>query len=298
MFYSGGTNNSDPVSIYSYGTISGATDLYIDGNMYSGTTNLLEIFSTASMSGTVVSVGITGTDGIEVDSGSPITDSGTITLGLNEVDATKIADGSVTDTEFQYINTLSSNAQTQLSGKLDLAGGTMEGAIAMSSQKITGLGDPTSAQDAVTKAYADSINYWSANTDGSISPSGSTTDVEIGGNFIADGSSNDLELKNAGSTNILLRGRGNQTSYIGGDSSSAKVGIGIVSPNERLTVVGNISASTSMLTPVVSATTLTLDGHAFISGDTKVADDVYVNVIRRYSSNDTTVKNKIRCKCT
>ena len=69
----------------------------------------------------------------------------TITLGLNEVDATKIADGSVTDTEFQYINTLSSNAQTQLSGKLDLAGGTMEGAIAMSSQKITGLGDPTSA---------------------------------------------------------------------------------------------------------------------------------------------------------
>ena len=35
VFYSGGTNNSDPVSIYSYGTISGATDLYIDGNMYS-----------------------------------------------------------------------------------------------------------------------------------------------------------------------------------------------------------------------------------------------------------------------
>lgn len=30
------------------------------------------------------------------------------------IDATKIADGSVTNTEFQYINTLSSNAQTQL----------------------------------------------------------------------------------------------------------------------------------------------------------------------------------------
>ena len=94
--------------------ISGATDLYIDGNMYSGTTNLLEIFSTIGMSGTVTSVAISGSDGIEIDSGSPITDNGIIALGLNEVDATKIADGTVTDTEFQYINTLSSNAQTQL----------------------------------------------------------------------------------------------------------------------------------------------------------------------------------------
>ncbi len=33
------------------------------------------------------------------------------------IDATKIADGSVTNTEFQYINTLSSNAQTQISAK-------------------------------------------------------------------------------------------------------------------------------------------------------------------------------------
>ena len=33
------------------------------------------------------------------------------------IDATKIADGSVTSTEFQYINTLSSNAQTQIDAK-------------------------------------------------------------------------------------------------------------------------------------------------------------------------------------
>lgn len=35
-----------------------------------------------------------------------------------QIDATKIADGSVTSTEFQYINTLSSNAQTQINAKL------------------------------------------------------------------------------------------------------------------------------------------------------------------------------------
>lgn len=35
------------------------------------------------------------------------------------IDATKIADGTVTDTEFQHINTLSSNAQTQINAKAD-----------------------------------------------------------------------------------------------------------------------------------------------------------------------------------
>jgi hypothetical protein len=37
------------------------------------------------------------------------------------IDATKIADGTVTSVEFQYINTLGSNAQTQLDAKLDMS---------------------------------------------------------------------------------------------------------------------------------------------------------------------------------
>ena len=39
--------------------------------------------------------------------------------------------------------------------KLPLAGGTMSGAIAMGTSKITGMGDPTANQDAATKAYVD-----------------------------------------------------------------------------------------------------------------------------------------------
>jgi hypothetical protein len=39
--------------------------------------------------------------------------------------------------------------------KLPLAGGTMSGAIAMGTNKITGLGDPTANQDAATKVYVD-----------------------------------------------------------------------------------------------------------------------------------------------
>jgi hypothetical protein len=41
--------------------------------------------------------------------------------------------------------------------KLALAGGTMSGAIAMGTSKITGLGDPSSAQDAATKNYVDGL---------------------------------------------------------------------------------------------------------------------------------------------
>jgi hypothetical protein len=48
--------------------------------------------------GTVTSVAISGTDGIDVDSGSPITTNGTITLGLSNVPNTSLANSSVTVT--------------------------------------------------------------------------------------------------------------------------------------------------------------------------------------------------------
>ena len=44
---------------------------------------------------------------------------------------------------------------TGLALKLNLTGGTMSGAIAMGTAKITGLGNPTNAQDAATKTYVD-----------------------------------------------------------------------------------------------------------------------------------------------
>ena len=40
-----------------------------------------------------------------------------VTTLASGIDATKIADGTVTDSEFQYINSLSANAQTQIDGK-------------------------------------------------------------------------------------------------------------------------------------------------------------------------------------
>lgn len=47
------------------------------------------------------------------------------------IDASKIADGTVSSTEFQYINSLSSNAQTQLTAKAPLASPTFTGTVTM-----------------------------------------------------------------------------------------------------------------------------------------------------------------------
>ena len=53
------------------------------------------------------------------------------------IDAVKLADGTVTDGELQYINTLSSNAQTQITARLPLAGGTMSGETVFADQLVT-----------------------------------------------------------------------------------------------------------------------------------------------------------------
>jgi len=72
------------------------------------------------------------------------------------IDWTKLGISStVSSTEIGYVDGVTSAIQTQLDAKLPKTGGTMSGAIAMGTSKITGMGDPTLAQDAATKAYVD-----------------------------------------------------------------------------------------------------------------------------------------------
>ena len=94
------------------------------------------------------------------------------------IDATKIADGSVTNSEFQFINSLSSNAQTQLDGKLtasdnlsdvanagtsrtNLGLGTIStqasSNVAITGGSITGLGSPSNNSDVAIKSYVDNL---------------------------------------------------------------------------------------------------------------------------------------------
>lgn len=94
---------------------------------------------------------------------SSITTSGTVQFG-------SLSDGTITATAFVDEDNMASDSatliptqqsvkayvDTQDATKLNLSGGTMSGAIAMGTNKITGLGTPTVSTDAATKAYVDS----------------------------------------------------------------------------------------------------------------------------------------------
>ena len=94
------------------------------------------------------------------------------------IDATKIADGSVTNSEFQFINTLSSNAQTQINTKLTASDNLSDVAnagtsrtnlglgdistqaasnVAITGGSITGLGSPSNNSDVAIKSYVDNL---------------------------------------------------------------------------------------------------------------------------------------------
>ncbi len=79
-----------------------------------------------------------------------------VTATATELNVLDGIPGTLTTTEVGYLDGVTSAIQTQLDAKLPLAGGTMAGGIAMNTQKISGMGDPTAAQDAATKAYVDS----------------------------------------------------------------------------------------------------------------------------------------------
>ena len=91
---------------------------------------------------------------------------------------------------------LSVDGQTgivDLSGTyLAKAGGTMSGVITMGTNKITGLGNPTAAQDAVTKYYLDNSVLAPSNLTGPITSVGSATSIAAqtgtGTTFVVQGS--------------------------------------------------------------------------------------------------------------
>ena len=71
----------------------------------------------------------------------------------------------------------STTVTNSLATKLPLAGGTMSGAIAMGTNKITGMGNPTANQDAATKYYVDNVTVAPSNLTGPITSVGSATSV-------------------------------------------------------------------------------------------------------------------------
>jgi hypothetical protein len=166
------------------GTVT--STMILDGTIVNADINSAAAIDKTKISGTAVTVGDTGTvtstmiaDGTilnaDINASAAIAYSklnlnGTITSAdivdgtivntdINAsaaIDWTKLGISStVSSTEIGYVDGVTSAIQTQLDAKLPKTGGTMSGAIAMGTSKITGMGDPTLAQDAATKAYVD-----------------------------------------------------------------------------------------------------------------------------------------------
>ena len=112
---------------------------------------------------------------------SKIVDGSIVNADINAsaaIDATKIHDGTISNTEFGYLNGVSSAIQTQLDAKLvkasnlsdltsastartNLGLGTIAtqdaNNVALTGGSITGLGDPSATSDAATKNYVDQL---------------------------------------------------------------------------------------------------------------------------------------------
>lgn len=80
----------------------------------------------------IITMDAYGTGILHSDSSGVISSSTIVNADVSAsaaIDASKIADGSVSSTEFQYLGGVTSDIQTQLGDKLPLAGGTMTGTI-------------------------------------------------------------------------------------------------------------------------------------------------------------------------
>ena len=83
-----------------------------------GSTDISFSRVTPSNTGTVTSVAVADSGSSEFTiTGSPITSSGTINLAVNNINATKIGSGTVSNTELGYVNGVTSAIQTQIDTK-------------------------------------------------------------------------------------------------------------------------------------------------------------------------------------
>jgi hypothetical protein len=169
----------------------------------------------------------------------------------------------------------STTITTALATKLPLAGGTMTGAIAMGTNKITGLGTPTVSTDAATKAYADTMLPLAGGTMSGAIAMGTNKITGVGDPTNAQ----DVATKNYIDTAVLAPSNltGPITSVGAATTVAAQTGTGS-------TFVMNTSPT--LVTPVLGVATATsINGTTIPSSKTLVATDSTQYVVPSQTGN-------------
>jgi hypothetical protein len=139
----------------------GAGDTVVAGSGITITTTATgtkSIAATGGGVGTVTSVSVTTANGI---SGTVATATTTpaISLDISALDATKIANGTVTSTEFQYLGSVTSDIQTQINTKAPTASPTFTGTITTPLTASRAVVTGASSELAIATTTATEIGY-------------------------------------------------------------------------------------------------------------------------------------------
>lgn len=171
---------------------------------------------------------------------------------------------SVTSATLAFLDATSS-VQTQINGKLSLTGGTMSGAIAMGSHKITGLTQGTTSGDGIAYPVGTSEISSGAITTAKLATNAVTQSVSAGlGNAVQSTSIRSVSITTTGGLVLVMATASiNVTASTVTGASQADIsvsvdrdGSGIAGGNQKVSIRGLASTS---VTNGLPATILTLD---------------------------------------
>ena len=246
-------------------TQTAAINTLADGAIYLGDTNgaAQEVTMTGDVSIDNAGVASIGTSKVV---SSMIVD-GTIVVGdvanaavetakikdLN-VTTSKIADANVTTAKIANANV--TDAKLDKTG-IPLSGfGAAEADVALGAKKLTGVADPSDAQDAATKAYVDTANSTNANLTGDVTSSGNATTIGV------------LSI-----TNAQLAGSIDLTAKVTGVLPVANGGTGSATKNfVDLTTAQTVAGAKTFSSPITAGVVTYPNTHNSTAGEVLITD--------------------------
>ena len=211
----------------------------------------------------------------------------------------KILDNGTDGTNAQANVLVTKAAQTSITSLGTLTGLTMSGAIAMGTSKITGMGDPTAAQDATTKKYVDDAVAAGGATL-TIGDGTATDSIIVGTNTLTfEGTANNIttavtdnKVKFSFPTNITVAGVLTQT----GDLNVATNKFNVVAASGNTSIAGTLGVASDLAVATNKFTVTASSGNTAVAGTLDATGNFAVNTNKftvAASSGDTAVAGSL-----